>query len=67
MSAPYRPRHIALRELDPTLWEQPRRPATFVDDVEAELNAEFRDAAIWAFLGLATGLVAALLIVWMQS
>lgn len=67
MNAPYRHRDLALRDFDPTIWEQPRQRPTFVDDIDADLQAELRDAAFVALMGLAAALVAVLLILWWRS
>lgn len=62
MNAPYRPRHIAPLDMDTRLWDQPRPRPTFVDEVEEQLHDELRDAALLAFLGLACGVIVAMIL-----
>lgn len=73
---PFRPRTYSDRPIDLTLaksirdrlhFDEPRHPITFIDETQAQIDADLEGLNGAIVLGVIAGLIAAALIWWVQS
>lgn len=62
-------RHLDYAQDDPDVrfWDEPRPRLTFIEDADAQLDADLRGVTRAMLLGFVCGIVAAALIWWWQS
>lgn len=71
-AAPFRPRDYAqddpdVRFWDEPIWDAPPPRAFFVDEVDAQIDADLRGVTRAMLLGFVCGIIGAALIWWWQS
>ncbi|WP_328277694.1 hypothetical protein [Sphingobium sp.] len=65
--APFRPRDYVQDDPDVRFWDEPRQRMPFIEEADAQIDADLRGVTRSMLLGFVCGIVGAALIWWVQS
>lgn len=63
---PFRPRDYAMDDPDVRFWHEPRQRMPFIEEADAQIDADLRGVTRAMLLGFVCGIVVAALIWWVQ-